>query len=200
MTTLIHEGFRLGNNPAITIEGTYGDIRRNLSHFIGDKICVQGINNREQAFLYEGLLMSLYDIENEEQNTYENEATEKSAVKKSSTLGIIVNTNLFDEELFKFGKNIPEEERIGRVIVGSHKGKVDREAVGEEIYASHEKETEIVNEDYFNNPKVLQRWYDLFRQERTVFDNDFKQWYDYFANKYNLTEPKSLENTTKTEI
>ena len=201
MTITIHEGYKLGNNPEITVESAYSDIKRVLSNFIGDKICVQGINNQEQAFLYEGLLMNLYDIQNEEPNTDDEEQEpqpQKPVAKKPTTLGMIVNTNLFDEELFKFGKNVPGEERIGRIIVGNHHGIVNPKAVGPEIYASHHKETDIVNGDYFNNPAVLKRWYDLFRQERTVFGNDFKQWYGYFSDKYNLTEPKTLENTTET--
>jgi len=198
MTLTIHEGYKVGNKPEITVESAYPDIKRVLSNFIGDKICVQGINHHEFAFLYEGMLMSLYDIENEEQNLENDDESEKAVIKKPSTLGIIVNTNFFDEELFKFGKNVPGEERIGRIVVAEHIGYVDEKAVGKEIYESHEKETNLVNENHFENPKVLKRWYDLFEQERTVFGDDFQQWYNYFANKYNLSEPKTLENPTET--
>ena len=182
----VHEGFKLGNKQPITIEDKYEDIKRNLSHFIGDKICVQGINNSEQAELYEGTLLEFFEIQRKQ---YQN-----PNANKDNVLAMSVDTDLFGEEIFKFGRNMFNEERIGRIIVERHLGKVNPSAVGKEIYESHETDTDIKNGNYFENPIVLEKWYTLLRRGRTTFNRDT---YDFFVKAYNLFEPLKLESSTK---
>ena len=76
-----------------------------LDGFIGDRICIQGIDKNNLGYLFEGKLERLHEPVSEK--------------LKLRDLGISTDIEFFGEQIFKFGcrKN---QDRIGRIVIHNH--------------------------------------------------------------------------------